>query len=162
MALTKGVNSYATAAEATIYFADRLNSEAWVNASSDEKDQALVSATVRVDQNQFLGIIRDPDQTLAFPRIGTYFDPKKGYNVDFTTEVPNDIIRATYETALSLLIYGTTPTSNAGELSRIKVDVIELEYSSAPATVTQDDTQAYASLQPYLLKGGGSIWWRAN
>ena len=37
MALTKGANSYATVAEADVYFADRLDVAAWTAADETQK-----------------------------------------------------------------------------------------------------------------------------
>jgi predicted glutamine amidotransferase len=68
MALELNVNSYAIAASADDYFATRLGSDAWDNASSTDKDSALVSASLELDNNNFIGQAVSTDQALAWPR----------------------------------------------------------------------------------------------
>ena len=45
MALVKGVNSYATVAEADAYFLNRLDVAAWNDADETQKYQSLITAT---------------------------------------------------------------------------------------------------------------------
>ena len=82
MALVKGTNSYVTVAEADSYFAERLHSETWSGASPTDKEKALITATGLLDQKPWVGEAEDELQPLAFPRIGYYYDPKYGRDLD--------------------------------------------------------------------------------
>lgn len=100
MALVVGTNAYVDADTADAYFGDRLNASAWSGASAAQKDQALVTATLRLDQLTFKGVRTDSSQPLAWPRWGV--KDEDGYLLDSDT-VPDRIKRATMELALTLL-----------------------------------------------------------
>lgn len=81
--LLEGTNSYIKVTDADLYFADRLYSDAWNNASADQKAQALIMASKRIDRLSLRGKKADQNQTMKFPRAiyanspGTYaIDPK--------------------------------------------------------------------------------------
>lgn len=71
-------NSYATVAEATQYFDDRLASSGWTGASTTEKSQILLEATRRIDSFRFFErkYRTNPEQALEFPRSDS--DVKSG------------------------------------------------------------------------------------
>ena len=101
---------YGTLAEAIDYFANRLHETAWSNADVTDRPKALLAATRIIDTLNFKGDkhsvwlllqtnaaatdsdIRaaDASQALQFPR-------------DDDTDVPEDIRRACYEIAYTLL-----------------------------------------------------------
>jgi len=158
MAVTKAVNSYATVAEADLYFADRLDVAAWVDADDTLKGQALVTATRVFENLSWTGTAVSDTQSLAFPREGWYFDPRLGRNVQLPSDVPARITLALFECAYHLL-------NNDGLLdSTGSVDNI----SVGPITLTNVKTSntlppiVYQSIRPLLSKGGSSSWWRAN
>ena len=102
-------NSYVTLAEATAYFGDRLNSTAngdWTNDSagvartSAVKEAALVTATRRIDEEQFIGEKSDAAQALKWPRASAF--DEEGNEFDSTT-IPARVKQATYICALELL-----------------------------------------------------------
>lgn len=96
-------NAYATVAEATAYFDERLDTDDWDNASSDEQKRALIMATRRIDQETFEGEKADldpEDQSLEWPRVGA--DGPNGHVFD-NDELPTRLKQATYELALVLL-----------------------------------------------------------
>lgn len=102
-------NSYVTLAEAEAYFANRLNSSVngdWTNDSAgtprtdDAKKAALITATLRLDEEMFRGKKVLITQALKWPRYGVY--DEDGYWLDSTT-IPARVKRATYITALELL-----------------------------------------------------------
>lgn len=85
------MGQYATIAEAQAYFDNRLNTEAWDDATDANKNKALGMATVTIiDRLNFRGEKTDPDQELQFPRGDD-------------TVVPQDIKNACAEIALALL-----------------------------------------------------------
>src|SRR5687768_15812728 len=102
-------NSYVTLADANTYFADRLNSTAngdWTNDSSGVarsdavKSAALVTATRRIDEEQFLGVKTTTTQSLKWPRVGVY--DEDGIALSSST-IPTRVKEATYIAALELL-----------------------------------------------------------
>jgi len=155
MALTKGVNSYLTVEEADELLAYRINNDAWLSADSTTKEKALITATKLIDTFNFVG--QATGDSLAFPREGSYFDPKLSKYVILDDSVPNRVLDAVCEMALHLLM---NPASQEGttEVDSIKVDVIEL---TKIRKTGRTPPALYTALQPLLIKGGG-MWWRAN
>jgi len=93
-------NAYLTAAQATSYFEGRLDTAPWTDASSDEKNRALVMATSRLEQERYVGSPTSDTQRLQWPRDsvpdlwGSYYD---------NDAIPRYVIEATAELALALL-----------------------------------------------------------
>ncbi len=81
---------YLTVNEAQEYFDDRLNSEAWDEATEVDKYRALVTATRAINNLRFVGQKATVNQENEFPRLGQ-------------TVVPKSIKEATCELALQLL-----------------------------------------------------------
>lgn len=96
-------NCYVTLAEAEAWFAQQLSAAEWTAATSDQKAQALISATGRLDQVPWNGQqanVVDPAQALKWPRYDTY--DSNGWLID-SDEIPPELKRATYKLALALL-----------------------------------------------------------
>jgi hypothetical protein len=81
---------YSTIAEAQIYFDGRLGTDAWDCADDTDRNKSLIMATRSIDRLNYLGCKSNSGQTLQFPRSGD-------------TAVPQDIMDATAELALTLL-----------------------------------------------------------
>ena len=161
MALTKGVNSYATTDEADAYFADRLDVIAWTDASPEMKGQALVTATALLDDMSWTGAAVSVSQPLAWPRVGSYYDPKLGMNLQLKSgEVPNRIVVGCFELAYHLLNNDGLMDSTGG-VKELTVGPISLKGLQQVSKTSS----AVTSLTAPLLKNGGrggSMWWRAN
>lgn len=157
MALEKDVNSYVTLTEAEEYFLDRVDVAAWTNAADALKSQALVTATMVLDLQNWSGIAISDSQNLAFPRSGYYIDSKLGKYKEFPTTVPTNIIKATYEMAYHLLnndgLLDSTGTVDAISIGQISID-IKTGAPRIPSVVK-------LLIKPYLLRNQ-RIWWRAN
>jgi hypothetical protein len=158
MALAKGVNSYATVAEADSYFLDRLDAAIWTAADATRKAQALITASLLLNDQKWIGIAVSDSQSLAFPRSGSYFDSMMGTEVILTEdEVPSRVISATYELALHLLTNGNV-LDDTGSVRNMAVGAISLE-------VIQNANKLNANvkrlIKPLLVLGSNS-WWRAN
>jgi len=158
MALAKGTNSFVTREEANTYFTDRLDVAAWTTAPDAQKDQALVTATRLLNNMKWTGVAISDSQALVFPRSGTYYDPKLGYVTTLPSTVPTRITEATFELAYHLLNNdglldntGTVSSLNVGQISL----TIKTEASKIPSVVT-------GLINPLLIRGGSSTWWRAN
>jgi len=81
---------YGSIEEADDYFGERLNTDVWAASNDTDKFKALAMATRAIDRLNFMGSKADPTQELQFPR-----------GVD--TDVPGDILTATYECAIAFL-----------------------------------------------------------
>lgn len=96
-------NSYLTVSDAQSYMGERLNTSDWDNASTDEQEAALISATRRLDQEHWEGTRTDPDpadQALEWPRNNTEDQNGHVYDNDI---IPQPIKDATAELALAML-----------------------------------------------------------
>lgn len=168
MAITKGINSYVTLNEADSYFDNRLDVNAWLNADNQMKEQALVTATLQMDELSWAGQSQVSDQNLAFPRAGVFRDSSRGLNSTFSsytfvttdeveTSLGRDIQllrRATYELAFHLL-NNEGLIDKTGDVQDIKVGSISLKkvYSASvlPNTIRK--------IVSPMLSGGGSRNW---
>jgi len=158
MALAKGTNSYVTREEANTHFTDRLDVAAWTSAPDAQKDQALVTATKILDNLSWTGTAISDSQALAFPRSGTYYDPKLGHVATLPETVPTRITNATFELAYHLL-NNDGLLDDTGSVTNLSVGQINLsiktEASKIPSSVK-------AIINPLLARGGSNSWWRAN
>lgn len=102
-------NSYVTLAEAESYFANRLNSSVngdWTNDSAgtartdDVKKAALITATFRIDEEQFRGIKTSSGQALKWPRTGVSDEDGEAFN---SATIPTRVKHATFMCGLELL-----------------------------------------------------------
>jgi hypothetical protein len=85
-----GGTIYGTVLGATAYFATRLNSLAWTNATNADRVSALTEATRLIDNLNYKGDKTSTTQALEFPRGGDIL-------------VPTNIQYAAYELAIRLL-----------------------------------------------------------
>ncbi len=83
-------NTYVTLDFADNYFSGRINSDAWFNSDDVKKEQALVSATIKINNFTFIGSKKSSAQKLEFPR-------------NFIPELPLDIQYAVCEEAIALI-----------------------------------------------------------
>jgi hypothetical protein len=159
MAVSKGINSYATVEEADLYFADRLDTAAWIAASPTEKGQALVTATSLLDNMTWTGSAVSETQNLAFPRVCEYFDPKVG-GVIYSNgaAVPQRIISAVYELAYHL-INNDGVLDDTGSVRSISVSTITLTDVQAASKIP---FVVKSCIKPLLVNAGTNPWWRAN
>jgi len=158
MALAKGTNSYGTVAEADSYFEDRLDRAAWTNADDDQKAQALVTATSTLDDMSWTGVAVSESQYLAFPRSGSYFDPRIGTEVTLDeSEVPTRIVNATFEMAYHYL-NNDGLLDNVGSVTDIEVGRITLKNIVKPSSMP---SHIQKHITPLLVNGASNTWWRA-
>ena len=92
-------NSYITVAEGTAFADDVIGTVAWTAASSDNRIRALLAATARLDELEWVGSMAATTQALAWPRT----DAECGEKVYTSTEIPIEIKRGTFELANLLL-----------------------------------------------------------
>lgn len=120
-------NSYVDLSEAHGFFANRLNAGAWDEAGEESpptQEAALITATLRLEQEAWRWKKASTDQALAFPRTGQR-------DADGTLvadgEVPVWLKRAQMELALALLTEDLLEDTGLEGMRRVKIDVIELE-----------------------------------
>jgi hypothetical protein len=158
MALQKGENSYATVLEADTYFADRLDVVAWTSADSLTKAQALITAASILDDMSWTGSAISEDQPLAFPRTGSYFDPKVGSIMDLGDDIPVRIFKANIEMAHHLM-NNDGLQDDTGNIKRIQVGPITIENNIRPSVLPPNVKRL---VKPLMVNSGSHSWWRAN
>ncbi len=159
MALVKGTNSYATVAEAELYFVDRINVATWTAADETVKAQALTTATSMLDNLDWSGVAVNSTQSLAFPRNSEYFDPRLGISVISNDITPNRIVLATIELAYHLINNSDLLDSTGGvhslNIGGVSLDTIRTA-PKLPMTVKK-------LIRPLLLNTTAvNTWWRSN
>jgi hypothetical protein len=158
MAIAKGTNSYATLEEAIAYFADRLDVAAWTDANATQQAQALVTATSILDDQHWMGTAISEAQPLAFPRCGSYFDPRLGVNITVDNATPDRITRATFELAHHLL-GNDGLLDDTGQVLDLQVGSVNLTKIVKPNLIPANVRRL---IKPLLTNAGSSAWWRNN
>jgi len=92
-------NSYIDIPTADDYFAGRLYSDLWTNADPIKKEQALRTATARIDMEKFYGYKQVAEQRLKFPRLS--LGVLDGVSLDGI--IPTQLKNAVCELAIHLL-----------------------------------------------------------
>lgn len=133
---------YGTVETADAYFNTRLYTQDWDDSSDDDKLKSLYMATRIIDSLNFAGSKADSEQELEFPRGSD-------------TEVPDNIIKATFEIALKLL------GGDTRESVLSKVGVTSNSWGTVKQTYDADKVpewivsgipspEAWALLRPFL------------
>jgi hypothetical protein len=92
-------NSYITVAEGTAFADDVIGTVAWTAASADNRIRALLAATARLDELEWIGAQAAATQALAWPRTGA----ECGEKVYTSTVIPYEVRRGTFDLANLLL-----------------------------------------------------------
>lgn len=158
MALVKGVNSYESLEAANAYFADRLDAAAWVDATPELRAQAMVTATLVLEDEPWAGVAVSTSQNLAHPRKGQYFEPRLGSSVELNSAFATKRLSiAQFELSYHLL-NNDGLLDSIGDVDSLSVGGIGLtdirSASKIPGTVKQQ-------IKPLLIRGNNA-WWRAN
>lgn len=158
----EGTNSFVSLDKANSYFAQRLDVSAWVSATDEDKEKALITATMRLNDLPWVGYAETLDG-LAFPRKGSYRDPKTGQIVDLSSGIPYRISLATMELAHHLLENDGVLDSGT-TMDLLKVGPITIQNMHA---APQWPLSIVDSLKPLLQGGsirgaGAGMWWRNN
>jgi hypothetical protein len=127
--LAVDANSYITTAEGDAYHEAHLYPAAWVSASTDQKNRAVVMATRLLDAMfEWSGTKATEAQALQWPMSGM-FDPA-GYPIEAHV-IPRQLKDATAELARTLLA-GDRTADNAAEaqgLKSLKAGPVELTFA---------------------------------
>lgn len=128
---------------AQTYFDDRLNTEAWDNATDEDKLKALKTATRSINNLHFIGEKADSAQDNEFPRRGQ-------------TDVPEEIQEATCEIALRLLddIDPSTEMDAQSILNEYYREIRIFNRQDSTTVYMRNgiiSSEAWIRLMPYLL-----------
>ena len=165
MALEQYVNCYVSLEEAEEYFDTRIDAAAWFAADTEDKESALVTATLILDENQFIGVAVSSDQSLGWPRSGAmYLDPKLGLWIEIPEdEIPARLQKAVFEQAYHLLTNENLLDGKSQNFEEISVGSISIKDSNSDTTRTpMVNGLAKKLLRPLLANQGTTSWWRAN
>ncbi len=144
-------NAYANAADCDAYHEGHLYATAWVAATADQKDAALVMATRLIDGHyQFAGWKTSVAQALQWPR-SSCLDPDGEDDLPVDA-VPKAVIAATCEMARELLIADRTAAPAGEGLKYQNIGTTQTGYS-------KDDTRPIIShvAQALLAKYGALL-----
>ncbi len=92
--------SYITVDEGDAYFAGRLRTTAWDNASPEDKEKALIEASTIIDNLNFAGEKLELQQEHEFPRFGV--DPTLD-DIVYDGDIPVILKLAVCEQAYAML-----------------------------------------------------------
>jgi len=152
MALIVNDNAYLDVATAELYFADRLHTSTWDNATEADKSASLIQATREIESMNFLGSRYDATQKLSFPRSGLVID---GIEVDETT-VPQDVKSAVCEYAILMLAEDYTAPDDLSAFDSVSVGSISLTTSKSkkqPPPMVSKLLTKYKDTTLRLVKG---------
>lgn len=116
-------NSYLTVDQATAYFAGRTHSSAWGGADPADQERALITATRRLDQEDYRGSKTEYEQALKWPRRGACDSDGFTYDSD---EVPRPVKDATCELALLLIESDALKQSKLTNFAHIKIGPLDI------------------------------------
>jgi hypothetical protein len=157
MALVLGSNSFATVEEFDQYCGDRLDMSEAFAADPAVKAAALVSASDLLNELSWTGVVVDVNQSLAFPRSGSYFDPRVGGRIALSG-IPVRVKTATLELAHHLIANEGVQNSSGG-VKDLQVGSIQLSNIRETPVIP---TKVLNIIRPILINQGSSGWWRAN
>lgn len=154
---------YATISEADTYFAGRLHTQPWDSADTATRNKALIQATRAIDDLRFIGVrhsvwLAQEAEAEADEILSAVADQELEFPRGSDEEVPEDIVIACCEEALSLLD-GKDAEQELEDLS-----VVSQGYSSVRSTYDRTFSQehlnagivssrAWKKLKPYLQEG---------
>lgn len=113
---------YGTTTEGDTYFATRLYTAEWDEATEDQRNRACMEASSRIDRLRFKGQKTVSTQELEWPRTNTSFDD---------TVIPTLVKNAQFEIAQALL-QGKDPEQDYENLAAVAEG-----YSSARTTYSR-------------------------
>jgi hypothetical protein len=150
-------NAYADADAGDVYHEAHLYASSWEDASEDEKNRALVTATRMLDTWwDWIGEVATEEQALRWPRLGAY-DPDGRLLTD--TEIPVAIANGTIELARSLLAANREADFDIETqgLESVKAGPVDLKFrADAHAKPIPDAVQSMLSHYGRMRPRGGS------
>jgi hypothetical protein len=148
MSLTTVV-SYLTVAEASEYFAHRLDSDMWLKAEPKDKESSLIMATRAINSLPFSGYRVDENQNNMFPR--KVWSMESAEYVE-QSDTPQSVLDACCEEALFLIKYSGNERLMLQSLGvkRASRDGIAEEYAGIKRIV--HSPEALELLRPWIAR----------
>lgn len=159
-------NSYITREDAQSYFDGRLYSDAWNDAAENDQNKALVSATLRLDQEVWKGVptVAVAEQALQWPRTGvidrTADSARDTWGASFTPYLANDTIPVWLQYAtceLALVLLSENRLEDTGLELIEQVGVGDLNVTPRKKSAGQLPAHCRRFCAPYLLYGSGGM-----
>jgi hypothetical protein len=164
MPLTLFEDTFVTMADA-----DLLNQadSRWATASTLEKEEALRTATLTLNDTPWLSRSVSPSQTLTWPReTFSFYDPAMSLSVEVVEgTVPQRLKQATANLAKHYLRFPQVIAGQDPTYDRLKIGPLEIEDTNPRSAIPSIPYQAVTLLVQPLVSGSfrpGAIWWRAN
>lgn len=135
--LVADATSYVSVEEANDYLSVRPSFSTWDALSDSDKELKLIWATRLLDQRvTYKGTRYSSSSALRWPRTGVV--DCDGTSIAYTV-IPDALKEAVIEMAFHLTVQGTDPSMalGGGDISKIRADVIEIEFVNTNATQTQ-------------------------
>jgi len=118
-------NSYIDIPTADNYFLGRLYSDKWSNSDDTKKEQALRTATARIDMEKYYGDKQTPIQNLKFPRVN--LGVLDGVLLDGT--IPISLKNAVCELAIHLLsVDMSKPSVDISGVQKFKAGSLQVDF----------------------------------
>lgn len=161
MALDSNMNSatfncYCSLDYANTYVDNRLHTDLWDAASTEDREAALIWASKLLDSSfVWSGARVNTEQNMAFPRYGLY--DAEGYYVK-SDIIPEQVKDATVEQAMLLLAKDRTGNSEPSSqgLSSLKLGSMSLDFDKTDKAQVVSDYVATLLYGLYRRTRGGS------
>ena len=120
-------NSFGSLADADEYFADQVRGPTWLTFTAVQRSAGLVTGTRLLNRQHWTGARTDPEQPLAFPRVGVTSCDGTAIADDV---IPIEILHGLYELALEILLNEGAETNPSADrdVRRIKAEGAEIEF----------------------------------
>lgn len=151
-------NSYATSAEADLYFADRMHSSAWTALTQETKDQLMVTSSRMLDWHvKWKGTKTDTAQAMQHPREN--MSRPDGTVISSDVLAP-EIKIATYELAFVNIAADRLADDLLAGIGQLKAGSLMIK--AGPEKPNQTNAKPvpkhiYAILSDLYVQGRGSV-----
>jgi hypothetical protein len=141
---------------------------AWNSASSFDKEQALQTASFKLNDKVWAGTAVSPAQSMSWPRTSfTYFDKSLNLFVEVPQGViPLRLVRGVSYLALHFIRYPEVVLGYQSRFDSISVGPISISNSDAssdPGRVPMVPATVSLLVDPLLLRSETNLsWWRSN
>lgn len=154
----ESANSYATLEEFEVWADGRHPATAYDEATEDERTRALISATVRLDQEQYRGVRASATQALQWPRYGAEKPDLSYSDVWYASdEIPTRVKRAQMDLAYQLLAGGYSPDDTGLEgFENVQVGSLNITPNKFRRAGTLTES-VRREIRPLMRSGGNTV-----
>ena len=145
MAITVGIDTYVTLAEANAYAAARPALSAWASLTDPQKEAALIEAAIYLDASyDFKGQITDQAQLLAWPRSDVTDKELRPLDPNI---VPKAVKSSQIEYAALASVGGLVENKTTGNVAEIKAGSVDIKFVNGQNV---NEGQRFASVDRLL------------